>query len=142
MKWTFIVFTFFTFNCVAQNDTLGLRMPETNAEFPGGSDSLTAFIRENAINYLKPEDDTFRLVVVFIVSWDGDITDFFIEQGCSNSMNAEAIRLLKIMPKWIPATDKGKPVSLRVRLPFVFDPPSPIPEESKKRKLFRRKRSK
>ena len=59
--------------------------------------------------------------VLFIVGKDGSINDPKIIRSTSNDeLDAEAIRVVKAMPKWVPASSGGKPVSMSVSLPIRF----------------------
>jgi len=61
-----------------------------------------------------------KVVISFIVSADGRLSDFKVEESVHPDMDAEAIRVLKACPDWQPAMRDGKKVSMRTDMPFVF----------------------
>lgn len=96
--------------------------PDVDPEFKGGAAAMLKFIQEN-IQY--PTDDLEaenqgRVYVSFIVEKDGSITNIEVMRGVSPGLDAEAIRLMKLMPKWKPGEVNGKAVRCRSRLPLSF----------------------
>ena len=77
-----------------------------------------------ASNIKSPDDDTpaGRVIVQFVVEANGEIGDAIIKKGLSPSMDAEALRVVKAMPKWIPAEVGGKPVASNYVLPVKYEP--------------------
>ncbi|MDP4760325.1 MAG: energy transducer TonB [Crocinitomicaceae bacterium] len=72
-----------------------------------------------------PKEDLFeggRVIVRFIIEKDGSITHVKLESKLPQCepCNEEAIRVVKNMPKWKPASDDGKAVRTYVRLPIMF----------------------
>jgi protein TonB len=91
-------------------------------EFIGGDISLQKFIKEN-VKYPKKavkKKEQGRVYVKFIVEKDGSISNVQIARGATKLLDAEAVRVIKLMPKWKPGTQKGKPVRTRVMVPIVF----------------------
>ena len=70
-------------------------------EFPGGPDSLFTFIRQNLQWPNVPEDWTDTILVEFIVEVDGSITNPQVKVSQHQEFNEEAIRVIRLMPKWI-----------------------------------------
>lgn len=96
-------------------------IPDIDAQYPGGISEMKKFIREN-IQY--PHRDVSvqgRVYVAFIVEKDGCVTHAEVMRGISEECDEEALRLVRSMPKWIPAEYNGKVVAARVRLPINFD---------------------
>ena len=94
------------------------RMPE----FPGGFKNLVAYMTQN-VQYPEAAMQAGvqgRVVVSFIVETDGSITDCHVSQSLSPSCDAEALRVVKAMPRWIPGMDKGKPIRVMFNLPVSF----------------------
>lgn len=56
----------------------------------------------------------------FIVEKDGTLTNIEIGRGVSQLLDAEAIRVVSLMPNWTPATQNGEPVSVHYTLPINF----------------------
>lgn len=95
---------------------------ETGAMFPGGDFAMFNFIKESII---YPEDakknkESGRVYVGFSIEADGSVSDVKVERGVSESLDAEALRIMKSMPKFEPATIEGKAVKTYVRMPIVF----------------------
>lgn len=94
---------------------------EIDAQFPGGVQELKKFIREN-IRYPEEGDCVQGAVYVsMVVEKDGCVTHAEVMRGgLSDDLNQEALRLVRSMPKWIPAQNNGKIIAARVRLPIRF----------------------
>ena len=93
---------------------------DKKATFPGGDKEAAAFIKEN-LKYPEDADGAHgRVIVNIIVEEDGSISDIEIVRGVHPSLNAEAVRVVKLMPKWQPAERGGKPVRSRVNFPVHF----------------------
>jgi len=95
---------------------------EKMAEFVGGSEEMFKFLREN-IKY--PEDAVSngvqgRVNVKFVVEKDGSISGIEVVRSVHPSLDAEAVRVVKLMPKWKPAENRGKPVRTKYMLPIFF----------------------
>lgn len=90
--------------------------------FPGGNDSLANFLNHN-VSY--PEIDMEmhnqgRVVTSFIVEKDGSISDITVISPISPTLDREAVRLVRLMPKWAPVQSNGKPVRTKMILPISF----------------------
>lgn len=99
---------------------------EQQAEFPGGSDSLNAFVK-NTIKYPEKEKQAKlggKCYIKFIVLNDGNITDAKIEKGIAAcpECDKEALRVVQSMPHWKPAMSGGKAVNVYYILPISFEP--------------------
>lgn len=104
---------------------------ETNAldmpVFMGGYEGLMNFLQQN-LGY--PQDAIKqgiegRVAVQFTVSKDGSTKDINIVRSLFPSCDAEAVRVVSIIPKWIPGKLKGKPVDAIYTLPLSFKLPKP-----------------
>ena len=97
-------------------------MPETMPQFPGGREVLLKYLAAN-IKYpasaVKAKKQG-RVIVTFIVQKDGSITHAKIAKSIDPELDAEALRVVKGMPKWTPGTQLGKPVSVKYTLPVKF----------------------
>lgn len=95
---------------------------EKYPEFPGGTTALFDFINKN-VKYPKSARDKGiegRVFVQFVVEKDGSLSSFTVLRGVSDELDAEAIRVLKAMPKWKPGMNDGKPVRVQFTMPFNF----------------------
>jgi protein TonB len=61
-----------------------------------------------------------RVIAKFVVNEDGTISNCTITKGVDPYCDAEALRVIKAMPKWKPGTQDGKPVKVYFTLPIVF----------------------
>lgn len=94
----------------------------THAQFPGGLEVLNRYMRR-AITYppkAKKKHIQGYVSVRFIVNKDGTISDVKVIRSASRSLDAEAIRVIRNMPRWKPATFEGKNVNAQYTLPFSF----------------------
>lgn len=94
----------------------------TPAAYPGGEKSAQEYISTN-MQYpqMARENGVEGVVTVcFTVNTDGTLTNIKIKRMVDPDLEAEAIRLVKGMPAWIPASDDGVPVSspAEVKIPF------------------------
>lgn len=97
-------------------------IPETMPYFPGGQELLLKYL---AVNIKYPASAVKakkqgRVIVTFIVQKDGSITHAKIARSIDPELDAEALRVVKGMPKWTPGTQLGKPVSVKYTLPVKF----------------------
>ena len=97
-------------------------IPETMPYFPGGNVLMLKYLADN-IKYpasaVKAKKQG-RVIVTFIVQKDGSITHAKIVRSINPELDAEALRVVKGMPKWTPGTQLGKPVSVKYALPVKF----------------------
>ena len=61
-----------------------------------------------------------RVVVVFVVDEKGNLSDVKVARSVEPSLDAEAVRIVKSMPRWNPGIEKGKAVKVRYTLPVTF----------------------
>ena len=99
---------------------------DTRPFFPGGDAALISWIKTN-IKYpakAKEKGVTGRVVVTFIVEIDGSLSDIKIIRNTAPEFKAEfeaeAIRLVKAMPKWKPGEVSGETVRVKYWLPIAF----------------------
>jgi len=88
--------------------------------FEGGDAALLKYLRENLKYPDKTKDRGVqgRLVIGFIVEKDGSLTDVKVLRLVDIDLDAEVLRLVKGMPKWIPGRQNGKRVRVRYLLPI------------------------
>lgn len=94
----------------------------TPASFPGGNDGYQKYIAEN-LKYPQAAKDNGiegEVGVQFTVNADGSIGNIRIKRMVDPDLEAEAIRLIKQMPKWTPASDNGTPVESVAELNVSF----------------------
>lgn len=88
--------------------------------FEGGDAALLKYLRENLRYPDKTKDRGVqgRLVIGFIVEKDGSLTDVKVLRPVDIDLDAEVLRLVKGMPKWIPGRHNGQRVRVRYLLPI------------------------
>ena len=90
--------------------------------YPGGDGALLGYLRDN-IHYptVAAENGVQgRVVVGFVVERDGSITDVKILRGVDPSLDREAMRVVKSMPKWTPGKQNGSAVRVKYQVPVSF----------------------
>ncbi len=104
----------------------GLTVVQEQAEFPGGNDSLQAFLKRNLVypEKAKKEKVSGKVYVSFNVYVDGKIEDAKIISGVNPELDNEALRVVNKMPAWKPGTVSGKPVRVQYILPIDFIVPT------------------
>ena len=94
---------------------------EEPASFPGGQEALLAFLEQN-VRYPDGYDccGQGRVVVSFTIDIDGSIVDPKVVLSVDKELDAEALRVVGLMPKWIPAKEKGKNKKSKFNLPILI----------------------
>ena len=90
--------------------------------YPGGDAALMGYLRDN-IKYptVAAENGVQgRVVVGFVVERDGSITDVNILRGVDPSLDREAMRVVKNMPRWTPGKQNGSAVRVKYQVPVSF----------------------
>ncbi|MCR9172477.1 MAG: energy transducer TonB [bacterium] len=123
MKCIFFLFITCASTCFAQAEDETF-FPEVEAMFPGGAQAIRDFIDANLRNPLTPKDQDCKVYVSFVVRENGELTDLKVEKGCSPLLDEEALRIYRIMPRWIPGQLNGTYISTRCRMPIPFYAPS------------------
>lgn len=90
--------------------------------FPGGDAALMKYLAEN-IKYpvsAQKAKEQGRVVVQFIVEKDGAVTGVKTVRSVTPVLDAEAVRVIKAMPKWTPGRQGGQPVRVNYNVPVSF----------------------
>lgn len=96
---------------------------EQDPEFPGGVEALYKFVQQN-IKYpqlAKENNITGRVFVQFVVEKDGSVSNVRAARDIGGGCGAEAVRVVKSMPKWTPGKQRGKAVRAAYTLPVNFN---------------------
>ena len=95
---------------------------EQQPEFPGGMSALMKFLGDNIKYPVIAQENGIqgRVITTFVVERDGSITDINVVRGQDPSLDKEAVRVIKTMPRWKPGQQRGKPVRVRFTLPVQF----------------------
>lgn len=95
---------------------------EQMPEFPGGMKEMLKFLQENVKypeNAMK-NNVQGRVIVQFVVEKDGTPTEFKVLRSVDPDLDAEALRVMKAMPKWKPGMQKGQVVRVKFTVPVSF----------------------
>ncbi|MCC6725887.1 MAG: energy transducer TonB [Saprospiraceae bacterium] len=120
----FYIFSFFTLFCSlasSQNDSIAL-INEVPPEFPGGEAAMLNFIYSNF--NLPSASDADSLIgtvwVRFIIDENGYVLNPTIIKEADSLVGVELLRVVRMMPKWKPGIQNGKPVKVIFNLPFKY----------------------
>jgi TonB family protein len=98
---------------------------EQMPQFPGGHDTLIHFIAKNIhypiVSYYGSHNGG-KVFCQFVVEKDGNISDIAIIRSLDTAYDKEAIRVLKLLPKFIPGKQNGQVVRVYYTLPVIFKP--------------------
>ncbi len=96
---------------------------EEPATFPGGMEAMYDYIGKN-LKYpelAKEKDIQGRVFVQFVIEKDGSITNVKCLRGIGGGCDEAAMEVVKNMPKWQPAKQRGKEVRCQFNLPIKFE---------------------
>jgi protein TonB len=99
-----------------------LTKAEIMPAFPGGEEKLYKFLSDN-IQYPKEALDNKKegtVYVAFVVSETGKISDVHMVKRMAYGMDHEAMRVVRMMPDWVPGKQDGKAVAVQYTLPVKF----------------------
>ena len=107
---------------MSENDDSPLRFTEEMPEFPGGPDSLNAYLSRE-IQYppvAKNNGITGTVLIEFVVEKDGRVTNAKVKVPLFPECDKEAVQCVMSMPKWKPGKNMGKPVRCYYQVPVTF----------------------
>ncbi len=98
------------------------RVVEELPQFPGGWVEFMKFLNKNIKYPVVAQNKKIqgKVVVSFIVNKDGSVSAMKVSQSLDPSLDREALRVLKMMPKWTPGQEKGKPCRTMIAIPINF----------------------
>ena len=117
-----LLFSFTTSTAQTKKNNMVYDVVEVMPQYPGGQIAMLKYIMQN-IKYPKQimeEGIQGRVTVSFIVEKDGRVSNVRLLRSVQPSLDKEAIRVVKSMPKWTPGKQNGKPVRVRFNLPVMF----------------------
>ena len=105
-----------------EEETKVFDVVEQMPEFPGGPAALMKWLSDNIKYPAVAEENGIqgRVVCTFVVERDGSVTDVQVARSIDPSLDKEAIRVLKKMPKWIPGRQNGSAVRVKYTVPVTF----------------------
>ena len=108
---------------VAQKNQQVFDVVEQMPEYPGGPGALIEYLSQN-VKYpedAKQQKIEGRVLATFVVETDGSVSNVEVVKPAFPSLDAEAVRLLSAMPKWIPGKQNGKVVRVKFTVPISFN---------------------
>ena len=117
----------YSFVTVGGDNLIAAKLPVLSADsmpqYPGGMSAMMAYMMDN-MRY--PEDakkaqQEGRVLCSFVVDETGKVTDVHVVQSSGiQSLDDEAVRIVRSMPDWTPGTNDGEPVSVLFTIPVQF----------------------
>ena len=95
---------------------------EEMPSFPGGQGALMSYLN-NHVEYPAVAQENGvqgRVIISFIVEADGRIGEVEVARSVDPSLDSEAVRVVKSMPRWNPGKQNGKYVRVKYTVPIVF----------------------
>ena len=95
---------------------------EEMPQYPGGVGKLMEYVSMN-VRYPKEAESKSiqgRVVTTFVIEKDGNIADAEVVKSVDPALDAEALRVVKAMPKWTPGKQDGKPIRVKYTMPITF----------------------
>ncbi len=107
----------------ASDDEIVFIEVEKSPEFKGGIQGLYQYLGETIVypDSAKKALIQGRVILQFIINIDGAVQEVVVVRSSGNTLlDDEAVRVVRLMPKWIPGEQSGKPVRVKYTLPVVF----------------------
>jgi len=107
---------------IEEDEQVIFQVVETMPSFPGGDAELFKFLSNNVKYPVIAQENGIqgRVTCQFVVNKDGSIVDVVVVRGVDASLDKEAIRVIKSMPKWSPGKQRGKAVRVKYTVPVNF----------------------
>lgn len=105
-----------------ENNPLHFTVVEQLPEYPGGMVEFMKWLTKN-LKYppqAQQQKKQGMVLVSFIINTDGSVNDLKVEKSAGELLDNEALRVMRMMPKWKPGEDKGKPCRTYFCVPVVF----------------------
>lgn len=106
----------------APEDGVIFTIVEENPQFPGGDEGRMKFFKDN-MKYpeeAKKQGIQGIIFVTFVIETDGRVTDARILRGLGYGLEEEALRVVNMMPNWIPGKQRGENVRVQFNMPIRF----------------------
>jgi len=106
---------------VAQDDSV-YKVVEVMPEFPGGVHAIMKFLADNIVYPKNMQEAGIqgRVIVSFVITKEGHVRDAKVVSSLHPEGDAEALRVVSIMPQWKPGKMKGKDVNVKYTLPMNY----------------------
>ena len=95
---------------------------EIMPEFPGGYKAFFKFLADNIVYPVAAKEEGIqgKTYIQFVIWKDGSVRDIKVLKGIDSALDKEALRVIKMMPKWKHGIQGGKPANTRFTLPIFF----------------------
>jgi protein TonB len=95
---------------------------EVMPEYPGGYEACLKFLSDNLVypDFARRTGLEGKVYIKFVVEPDGRLTNFEVERSVAPVLDEEALRVVKLMPKWIPGKQRSKAVRVQFQIPITF----------------------
>lgn len=105
-----------------EEETKVFDVVEQMPQFPGGQGALFEYLSKQIKYPVIAEENGVqgRVIVTFVVERDGSITDVKVVKSVDPSLDKEAQRVVKGMPRWIPGKQNGSAVRVKYTVPVTF----------------------
>ena len=109
-------------NNVTDTDSSLFMVVENPPSFPGGDKARMDFLVKNLVypKHAREVGIEGTVFITFVIEEDGSVSNIKILRGIGGGCDEEAVRVTKLMPKWIPAKQRGKNVRVQYNLPYKF----------------------
>lgn len=106
----------------ASEDNTVFDVVEVMPRFPGGDAALMSWLGQNVHYPVVAEENGIqgRVICTFVVERDGSISEVKVVKNVDPSLDKEAVRVIRSMPKWVPGKQNGKAVRVKYTLPVTF----------------------
>ena len=103
-------------------EKLIFQVVEEMPEYPGGMEECMKFLSKNIKYPVEAHKNGIqgRVIVSFVITDEGDIEEPVVLRGVDPLLDAEALRVIQMMPKWKPGKQRGKAVNVKFTLPVTF----------------------
>ena len=104
------------------SDYITYEAVEEKPEYPGGMGELSKLLSSNLKYPLKSQENGVQgeVLVQFVVDKEGNVEEVTVFKGVDPHLDAEALRVIKMMPKWKPGKHEGKEVNVKCTIPVGF----------------------
>ena len=104
------------------SDYITYEAVEEKPEYPGGMGELSKLLSSNLKYPLKSQENGVQgeVLVQFVVDKKGNVEEVTVFKGVDPHLDAEALRVIKMMPKWKPGKHEGKEVNVKCTIPVGF----------------------
>ena len=104
------------------SDYITYEAVEEKPEYPGGMGELSKLLSSNLKYPLTSQENGVQgeVLVQFVVNKEGNVEEVTVFKGVDPYLDAEALRVIKMMPKWKPGKHEGKEVNVKCTIPVGF----------------------